>query len=98
VVAIRSPETPTRIELKRVVGLPNEEIAWRAGRFSVNGALLDEPYARIPSAPPGDDELAIVRLGPHDYFVAGDNRLHSRDSRHYGPVTRRVILGKVAMP
>ena len=94
-VVIRSPAMPKRLELKRIIGLPYEELSWSAGRFRVNGALLDEPYARLRSAPPGDDEVHVVHLGPQDYFVAGDNRLYSQDSRQYGPVARFAILGKI---
>jgi signal peptidase I len=83
------------VELKRVIGQPGEEITWGRGRFQVNGFLLDEPYARIPPAPPGDDEVRAVLLGPNEYFMAGDNRLYSHDSRQYGPLSRRAILGKI---
>ena len=94
-VVVRPPGTPAHLEIKRVVGLPNEQIAWNQGFFRVNGELLHEPYARIPAAPPGDDEIQTRRLGPDEYFVAGDNRLYSHDSRRYGPLTRTAILGKV---
>ena len=94
-VVVRPPGTPARIEIKRVIGLPNEQIAWGQGLFRVNGELLHEPYAHIPVAPPGDDEIRTRHLGPDEYFVAGDNRLYSHDSRRYGPVTRTAILAKV---
>ncbi len=95
VVAIRSPVARDRLELKRVIGLPGEEIAWSDGRFHVNGVALGESYARIPPSPPGDLEQRATRLGRHEYFVAGDNRLYSHDSRRYGPVNRSVIRGKI---
>ena len=83
------------VELKRIIGLPREELSWSRGQFRVNGVPLDEPYAQRHPVPPGDDEIALVRLSPRDYFVVGDNRLYSRDSRHYGPVARSAILGKI---
>ena len=92
---IRSPAMPTRLELKRIIGLPREEISWTGERFQVNGLPLDEPYARFRPAPPGDDDVYVVCLGPDDYFVAGDNRLYSHDSRQYGPVARSAVLGAV---
>ena len=93
VVALRSPVAPERLELKRIIGLPNETVSWRGGNVSVNGAPLSEPYVRIPSVPPGDDEWLTVHLNSDTYFVAGDNRLYSHDSRNYGPVPRAAILG-----
>ena len=96
VVVIRSPEDPRRQELKRIVGLPHDELAWGGQRIRVNGASVDEPYARLRPEPPGDDLMRTIRLGPREYFVAGDNRLYSRDSRQYGPVPRRAVLGRVA--
>ena len=95
VVAIVSPVEPCRLELKRVIGLPGELITWSRGRFAINGAALEEPYARIPEAPPGDDERYAWRLGSDEYFVVGDNRLYSRDSRLYGPIRRSAIRAKV---
>ena len=96
VVVLRSPDEPIRrLELKRLIGLPGERIRWTANRFEVNQTLLDEPYARIPPTVPGDDEAREVILKPGEFFVAGDHRLYSRDSRQYGPVPRHAILGKV---
>lgn len=95
VVVIRSPEDPRRKELKRLIGLPHEELAWGGQGVRVNGGALDEPYVRRRPEPPGDDVMQVIRLGPREYFVAGDSRLYSRDSRHYGPVSRRAILGRV---
>ncbi|MBI3088624.1 MAG: signal peptidase I [Candidatus Omnitrophica bacterium] len=94
VVAIRAPAASDRVDLKRIIGLPGEEVSWTGGRVAINGRMLDEPYANIPAAPPGDEPQAL-RLGPGEYFVAGDHRLYSRDSRAYGPVKRSAILGKI---
>lgn len=97
-VLVRPPGTAERADVKRVIGLPNEQVAWSQGIFRVNGELLHEPYARIPAAPPGDGEVQTSHLGPDQYFVAGDNRLYSHDSRRYGPVNRTAILAKVLAP
>ena len=97
VVVIRSPALPARLELKRIVGLPDEEVVWTGGVVRINGARLDEPYARIPVSPPGDDQALFYRLRPGEYFVAGDNRLHSTDSRSYGPVALASIAGKAVV-
>lgn len=93
VVLLRAPSS-SRLELKRIVGLPGEDVVISGGRIWIQGKLLDEPYARIPPAPPGDEERGVMRLGHRQYLVAGDNRLYSCDSRAYGPVSRDAILGK----
>ena len=98
VVVIRAPEASARMELKRIIGLPAERVRWTGvGRVQINGRWLREPYARVPAAPPGDDGLRECRLRRGEYFVAGDHRLYSRDSRHYGPVARRFIVGTLAI-
>jgi signal peptidase I len=74
--------------LKRVVGLPGERIALRAGRVVVNGRTLDEPYANVAGSPPSQSEIV---LGPDEYFVIGDNR----DISDYGSVHQHELIGKV---
>ena len=95
VVALRAPAARGRVDVKRVVGLPGETVAWGGGAIHINGVPLEEPYAVIPRAVPGDDDPQQVALGPEDYFVLGDNRLYSADSRRYGPVSHRAMLGKI---
>lgn len=96
VILLRSPERAARLELKRVIGLPLERVRWTGvGRVQINGRWLREPYARFSNPPPGDDEHAECQVRAGHYFVVGDNRLYSHDSRHYGPVSRRVLLGKI---
>jgi len=77
--------------VKRIVGLPGETIAVRAGLVYVNGAPLLEPFAHEVDRA----SLAPLRLGADEYFVLGDNRDNSNDSRYFGPVARDRILGKV---
>ncbi|MYE55087.1 MAG: signal peptidase I [Chloroflexi bacterium] len=93
-IVIATPEQRERSILKRVVGLPSERIALTEGMLLINDERLAESYLR--GLPPylglEDHEFA---LGDHDYFVMGDNRAHSTDSRHYGPVRRAQIEGKV---
>lgn len=94
VVAVWVPPEATQLVLKRIVGLPGEGVSWTGNAITIDGALLDEPYAHVPPSVPGD-EPAECRLARDHYFIAGDHRLASRDSRHYGPVARRMIYGKV---
>ncbi len=94
VVVVRVPAHPHRLELKRIIGLPHETISWVGGQFQIQQHVLQEPYANIRPSPPGD-EPQTVALGADQYVVVGDNRLHSDDSRLYGPVTRSAILGPI---
>ena len=95
VVALRSLENPRRWELKRIIGLPHEAITWNGGSVWINGLYLPELYVSQALAILGDDSHHLL-LGPEEYFVLGDNRLHSRDSRAYGPVLLRDILGQIS--
>ena len=82
-----------RIDVKRVIGLPHERITFTEGMLLIDGMKLVEPY--LGGLPPvvGLD-FAEYELGRDDYFVMGDNRAHSTDSRHYGPVDRKRIEGR----
>jgi signal peptidase I len=94
IVGLRCPEAEERFELKRIIGLPGECVSWKGPSIWVNGVALDEPYAMIPPHS-SIDKVQMLDLGPGEYFVCGDNRLCSRDSRAYGPVWRSDILGLV---
>ena len=86
VVRVKDSDGRARLDVKRIVGLPGDEVRWHGGRVRVNGQALDEPYATISAA---------ARLPARRYFVAGDNRLYSVDSRRYGPVDRSQLVGSV---
>jgi signal peptidase I len=79
--------------LKRVIGLPGEQVSERVGYFYVNGKKLKEPYLSFYTR----DSLTKTwpRLGAKEYFVMGDNRLGSCDSRTWGPVSRSAFIGPV---
>jgi signal peptidase I len=106
IVVFRFPEDPRRDFLKRVVGLPGETVAIRNKRVFVDGRLLDEPYTfhsddRVwPDDPsvPGDrrrrDQLAPTGVPAGSYFVMGDNRDDSNDSRYWGAVPAGHIEGR----
>ena len=80
--------------LKRVVGLPGERLVFTEGTLLVDGDRLSEPYLRGLPPYPGLDTREFS-LGSDAYFVMGDNRAHSTDSRHFGPVGRPALEGAV---
>ena len=77
--------------VKRVIGLPGEIVEVRDGVVFVNGAPLPEPFPHEL----GNESQPAVVLGPLNYYVMGDNRDNSNDSRSFGPVQREYILGRV---
>lgn len=88
--------------IKRVVGLPGEKLVLYRGFVYINGQRLTEPY--LPKytytfkSNELDERAEFWQLTDNEYFVLGDNRSHSTDSRHYGPVTRAQILSVVNTP
>jgi len=80
--------------LKRVVGLPGDKVAEVRGRIFINGKLLHEPY--VPNGErPSYETKSWPRLGANQYFMLGDNRSESCDSRTWGPVERSAFIGPV---
>ncbi|RIK43248.1 MAG: signal peptidase I [Chloroflexi bacterium] len=77
--------------VKRVIGLPGETIEIRDGVVYVNGDPAAEPFPHEL----GYQSMKAVTLGPLSYFVMGDNRDNSNDSRTFGPVKREYIIGRV---
>lgn len=92
ILALRDPrpEGDGRLLLKRVVGLPGEALRI-GGALQVNGRVLIEPYAHGDA--PAEQHRGINRLEPDAYFVLGDHRGASTDSRDFGPVPREAIVG-----
>jgi signal peptidase I len=90
VVAFRHDAPNPETYIKRVVGLPGERVAVSNGVVSIDGHALPEPYVRFPdrrSAPP-------VVVPPHAYYVLGDNRAESDDSRNWGVLQEADVVGK----
>jgi len=95
IVILRPPTDNSKDFIKRVIALPGERLLIRDGVVYINGHKLDEPY--LPEAWTvfnnwgGTDGVV---MGPDQYFVMGDNRNKSQDSRSFGPITRDRIDGR----
>jgi signal peptidase I len=96
IVVVKDP-TDGSYCVKRIVGLPGELLYFKNGDLFVNGKELNEPYlpAFTRTFTPQQVQQASVACGKDRYFVLGDNRNNSFDSRFYGPVSRQNILGVV---
>ncbi len=92
VVVFWYPLDRSKSFIKRVVGLPGEMVEIRQGRVYVNGKRLQEPY--VPAHFTDGSTYGPVRVPPDEYFVMGDHRASSNDSRVFGPVPNRYIYGK----
>jgi signal peptidase I len=81
------------IFLKRIIGVPGDRVGEDKGTIVVNGERLDEPY--VPASERDSRSFAAVAVSDGDYFVLGDNRDSSCDSRSWGLVPRGSIVGRV---
>jgi signal peptidase I len=93
IVVFWFPNDPTKSYIKRVIGLPGETVQVRGGRILVNGKELQEPYLEHALNVAAADEPPVY-VKPHYYFVMGDNRDNSSDSRTWGLVPEKYIYGK----
>jgi signal peptidase I len=106
IVVFKFPNEPERDFIKRVIALPGETLELRAKKVYINGQPLEEPYVHFltPASEGGEVTSLDVRerYGPvtvpaDQYFVMGDNRDNSQDSRYWGYLPRHYIKGKALM-
>jgi signal peptidase I len=97
VVVFTPPVSETDEFIKRVVAVPGETITLRGGRVYINNNLLTEPY--LDNSVYTSDGTFLTEGEPYtvpegQYFVMGDNRGHSSDSRFWGPITKKAMSGR----
>ena len=108
-IVFKYPEEPERDFIKRVIGLPGETVELKEKKVYINGQPLDEPYVHFLMPPTMMSELqeltsldvreryGPVTVPPDQYFVMGDNRDNSQDSRYWGFLPRDYIKGKAVV-
>jgi signal peptidase I len=107
VVVFKFPQEPERDFIKRVIGLPGETLELKHKKVYVNGTPLDEPYVHflVPPSAEGQEVAPFdlresygpVTVPEGQYFVMGDNRDNSQDSRWWGYLPRDLVKGKALM-
>jgi len=91
VIIFRYPLEPSQFFIKRVVGLPGENVEVKDGKVYINGSELNETKYLQNIETVGNVE---VKLDKDEYFVLGDNRDASSDSRKWGEVDKKLIIGR----
>jgi signal peptidase I len=106
IVVFKYPDEPERDFIKRVIGLPGDTVELRNKKVFINGQALDEPYVHFLEPATHSQEITSFdvreRYGPvkvpeGQYFVMGDNRDNSQDSRYWGFLPRSYIKGRALM-
>lgn len=91
IIVFHFPGEPQRDFVKRVIGRPGDKVEIVDGTVLVNDAVHREPYLNEPF----QDNMPPRRMDGNEYFVMGDNRSHSNDSRNWGGVPEQNVVGKV---
>ena len=105
IIVFKFPRDPERDFIKRVIGLPGETLEVRGGEVHIDGAALDEPWLRQPGTASAAGAAVIPRRDNHGpvaipeghYFMMGDNRGNSEDSRVWGPMPQEHIKGRAVI-
>ena len=111
VIVFKYPEEPERDFIKRVIGLPGDTVELKAKKVYINGTLKAEPFVHFLSAPAGSgipelnevtsfdvrERYGPVTVPPNQFFVMGDNRDNSQDSRYWGFLPRDLVKGRAVI-
>ncbi|MEK7175453.1 MAG: signal peptidase I, partial [Patescibacteria group bacterium] len=95
VAVFRYPKDPKKYFIKRIIGLPNEKIKIVGSEITIineenkNGFILEQPYVKNPS-----NDNIYYELKNDEYYMIGDNRPWSSDSRVWGPVQKKFLIGR----
>jgi signal peptidase I len=92
-VGFKYPKDESKSFVQRIIGQPGDRIEMKEGRVTVNGHSLEEPY--VAEANRSQDSWGPVTIGAGQYFLMGDNRRNSSDSRSWGLVRRDAIWAKL---
>lgn len=98
VVIFKFPQDTSKFFIKRIIGLPGEKVTIEEGEVKIlkpsveEEIILKEPYIKIPK-----NSYSETNLSEDEYFVMGDNREHSLDSRIWGPLGKEYIVGRAYM-
>lgn len=102
IVIFRYPKDPQEYFIKRIIGLPGEKVEIKDGEVYIynknfpSGVVLEEKYLPAGLKTDRNSLLSTAEMDQDEYFVLGDNRGSSKDSRTFGPVERSFIIGRVA--
>lgn len=94
VIIFRYPGNLSTFYIKRIIGLPGDAVSFAGRKIFVNGSSLEEDYLPDETVTESPVKTEFV-LGPEEYFVMGDNRAASFDSRSWGPLPKEDIVGVV---
>jgi signal peptidase I len=92
IVVFHYPRDPNKSYIKRVIGVAGDRVRIQEGRVYLNGRMLFEPY--VPQEYADLRSYPEVKVPSHSYFLLGDHRTSSSDSRDFGPVDQQFIYGK----
>lgn len=97
IIIFKFPKDPSKYYVKRIIGLPNETVEIKNGKIFIYNSIfkegfeLKEKYNIIKNSHPKNLK---IKLGENEYFVMGDNRAQSYDSRYWGPLPKNYIIGR----
>ncbi len=95
IIIFHPPDNPNVNYIKRIIGLPGDKIEIKDGNIYINSTKINESYLASDSQTNTVSQDINITLKDNEYFVLGDNRNHSRDSREIGPVPRSNIVSKI---